>query len=263
MNNNDQAQFAKDVYQVPESKPELLDTPQLDDTTVSQKFAEIARHEISRTFNDMTQKLEMYADGIQEEVVTPVEVFTPHPDALHLRSKAKVVNEARTTRHKELTEIQTKHGFAKILSPRLIVGTFDSEKSKKLKQAILHDLINQDSKSGDVIYPFDPEVTERKFFHLSYADYDEFFHQQVSVVRSKDFTNSYAVTDYAIQKSSTFFDEVEGRVKNVSVTPSDEEIKNLKQAANLYHDYVMKKVYAKPVPTRRLFGLKSDHDLAA
>jgi len=269
MNNDDQAKFAKNVYQVPGQQSEHFETPQvdsaveLDDATIDQQFAEIEREEVRLKFEEIALEISRLAAGDIEPQPAPVETNTMHPDAAVLLMHGRNVKAKRAERHAGLVDIQTKRGLGSIVTNRFAVNSFDSEKSIKIKQALLHDLINQESNFGGEIYPADPDVTSRKFFLLSTPDYDEWFHQQTSSVKSKDFTNSYIVTPHLIQKSSTYFDEVEGHVKNVSVIPSDGEIQNLKLAVAQYYDRVSKGIYDKPLVARRRFRSKNDYGLTA
>jgi len=266
MNNDDQAKFAKNVYQVPGQQPEYFETselidPEFDEATVEQEpAAEINRDEVRLRVEAIAREISMLAAGIVEPQPAPVETNMIHPDAAVLLMHGRNVKTKRNERHAGLVEIQSKRGLG---VNRFAVNSFDSEKSIKIKQALLHDLINRESVFGGDIYPPDPDVTSRKFFLLPAENYDEWFHQQTSPVRAKDFTNSYIVTPHLIQKSSTYFDEVEGHVKNVSVVPSDSEIQNLKLAVAQYYDRVSKGIYDKPLVARRRFRSKNDHDLAA
>ncbi len=140
---------------------------------------------------------------------------------------------------------------------------FRSKRVIDAQQVILHDLIEQESKIGSKIFPVDPDVTSRKFFYLPSDTKDEWFYQQISSVPAKNFTNSYVITPHGIEKSSTFTDPADGRVKNVSSIPDAVEIKSLKLAATHYHNHIAQKIYNKPTNARRRFGLKSDYDLTA
>ncbi|MDB5160375.1 MAG: hypothetical protein JWO99_638 [Candidatus Saccharibacteria bacterium] len=268
-NSNDQAQFAKDMYQFPSHKAEVSDTPELsDEQQVDRQFTDIAREETRLAFEAISKELAMVASGI--ELPKDVQIETPeiHQDAVEILHIGNSVKSMRETRHAELIEIQTKRGFTRIVGLALgttsgVSDTFKSKKALDTKQVILHDLIEQESKIGSTVFPTDPDVTSRKFFYLPSETKDEWFHQQTSPVPAKDFTNSYTITPHSIEKSSTFMDPVEGRVKNVSVVPDDTEVKNLKLAATHYHHHVAQKMYKKPTSSRRRFGLKSDYDLTA
>jgi hypothetical protein len=253
---NNQAQFAKDMYQVPAHQGEVIDTPEISDETVNRTFADIARHETQIAFDKISKELAMVASGTEIPKEVQVETIETHPQAVELLQIGNGVKAMRNKRHAELVEIQTKRGIAvRIIAPLLGSNTFDSKKAKLSKEALLHDLIEEESKVGATIFPSDSQVTSRKFFLLPSDNYDEWFHQQTSPVREKDFTNSYTVTRYGIQKSSTYFDTKEARVKNISVIPESDEIKNLTLAATQYHEHISKKVYEKPSSLRRRLGL--------
>ena len=269
-NDNNQAQFAKDVYQVPSHQTELLMTPETIEAPVQLPFTDIARKETLLAFEAITKELAMVASGIEIPKEYQIEVIETHPDAIELLTIGKSVKEMRDTRHAELIQIQSRRGLKTVLNPFFgnTLGVSDSFLSKKgliVKQEILHDLIDKDS-MVDGIFPVDRDVKSLKFFYLpsdTVDDAGEYFHQQVSAIPEKNFTNSYPITPYGIKKSSTFFDPIVGHVKNVSVIPDELEIKNLKIAATNYRNNISQKIYNKPITTRRLFGSKSDYDLTA
>jgi hypothetical protein len=92
-NSNDQAQFAKDMYQFPSHKAEVFDTPELSDEQVDHQFTDIAREETRLAF----------------------EAIETHPDAMAILGIGKNVQTMRKTRHAEIIEIQTKRGFSRIV----------------------------------------------------------------------------------------------------------------------------------------------------
>lgn len=270
-NNSDQAQFAKDVFQVPSHQAELLMSPEAIEAPVERPFTDIA--EATRlAFEAISKELAMVASGIEIPKEYQIEAIETHPDAIDLLTIGKSVQEMRDTRHAELIQIQSRRGLKRVLNPFFgntlgVSDTFLSKKGLNVKQQILHDLIDKDS-MVDGIFPVDRDVKSLKFFYLpsdTVDDAGEYFHQQISVIPEKNFTNSYPITPYGIQKSSTFFDPIVGHVKNVSVIPDELEIKNLKIAATNYRNNISQKIYNKPttITTRRLFGSKSDYDLTA
>jgi len=119
-----------------------------------------------------------------------------------------------------------------------------------------HILIERESKAGAVIFSPDPQVAQRRFFYLPTDTHDEWFHRQTSAVREKSFTNSYSIHPDGVRKSATYFDVIENREKNVSVTPSDEEVQDLIIAANKYEQYAREFVYSEtPTPLRGLMRI--------
>ena len=267
MNTNDQAQFAKDMYQVPGQKPEMsaIAVPEAAEVTpvfTERQSVDIARQEISTRFEEISKELARSAAGIERPVEVQAQTAEIDPTSMELLRIGDKHVEFRDKRHARLVDTQNKRGFGKIVGTLFSSNSFDSEKSLRTKEALLHDLIEQDGKIGLLSFPPDPEVTDGRFFVLPSETHHEWFYHQTSPNRSKDFTNSYIVTKYGSQKSSTFYDQVEGRVKNVSATPDDAEMKNLLRAAVLAHEHITKKANAKPT-SRRRFGSKNDDDLTA
>ena len=244
--------------------PEAIEEP------VERPFTDIAREETRLAFEAISKELAMVASGIEIPKEYQIEAIETHSDAIELLTIGKSVQEMRDTRYAELIQIQTRRGLKTVLNPFFgntlgVSDTFLSKKGLDVKQQILHDLIDKDS-TVDGIFPVDRDVKSLKFFYLpsdTVNDAGEYFHQQVSAIPEKNFTNSYPITLYGIQKSSTFFDPIAGHVKNVSVIPDELEIKNLKIAATHYRNNISQKIYNKPTTTRRLFGSKSDYDLTA
>ena len=271
-NNNDQAQFAKDVFQFPSHQADVLMTPEATEAPVERPVTYVAREETRLAFEAITKELAMVASGIEIPKEYQIEAIETHPDAIELLTIGKSVKEMRDIRHAELIQIQSRRGLKSVLNPFFgntlgVSDTFLSKKGLNVKQQLLHDLIDKDS-MVDGIFPADRDVKSLKFFYLpsdTVDDAGEYFHQQVSAIPEKNFTNSYPITAYGIKKSSTFFDPIIGHVKNVSVIPEDLEINNLKIAATNYRNIISQKIYNKPttITTRRLFGSKSDYDLTA
>jgi hypothetical protein len=124
-------------------------------------------------------------------------------------------------------------------------------------------MVDHELRSVTNIFPKDPDVTDLKFFFLPDEFGQKWYHAQTSKIPAKNFTNSYTITEFGIEKSSTFFDEGHGRTVNISTPVTQSEAKNLLVAAKNYYNELTGKVYVKKAAPRRLFRPKSDYDLAA
>jgi len=127
----------------------------------------------------------------------------------------------------------------------------------------IHNIVDRELRSVTNIFPKDPDVTDLKFFFLPDEFGQKWYHSQTSKVPSKNFTNSYSITEFGIEKSSTFYDEGYGRTVNISVSVSDQEARNLLVAAKNYYNELTGKVYVKKAAPRHLFRSKSNYDLTA
>jgi hypothetical protein len=136
-------------------------------------------------------------------------------------------------------------------------------KALNKKQITIDKIIERESAVGGKVFSADPDVTEVKYFFLPDEQGHKWYYQQTSPVRSKNFTNSYLVTEFGIEKSSTFFDEQTGRTVNVSTPVDESEARNLLTAAKKYYAEVTGKVYVKKPASRLLFRSKSNDGLAA
>ncbi|MBC7564606.1 hypothetical protein H7100_00015 [Candidatus Saccharibacteria bacterium] len=138
-----------------------------------------------------------------------------------------------------------------------------STNTSSAPRSTIDKIIEHESKVGAKVFSSDPDVTDVKYFFLPDEQGHKWYYQQISTVRSKNFTNSYSVTETGIEKSSTYYDEQLGRIVNVSTTVDDAEANNLLIAAKKYYSEVTGKVYVKkPIPRFR-FGSKNAHDLMA
>lgn len=265
MNINDQAQPAKDMYQFPMQSIEtgsvdIVLENELSDEQVDRRFAAIAREEVSRSFDEITRELAMVASGVEAPVVSPIEVITLDPHAAELLQLGSEIQSKRQAHLQESTEVaQKKRLFHRSMTAFFSISPTESKKTKKTPVEIMHDLIDYESnvvaKISDDIFGIDSYVASRKFIYMPNEHYDEWLLRQKSAVKSKDFTNSYLIRPTGVEKSSTYFDEVEGRIKNVLMIPSEAEIIHLKKAAGTYHVEVSNKIYTKPSFAQRRLGL--------
>lgn len=265
MNINDQALPAKDMYQFPMQSIEtgpigVVLKNELSDEQVDRQFAAIAREEVSRSFNEITRELALFASGIEAPVVSPIEVLTLDKHATELLQLGSEIQSKRQA-HLQIStdESQKKRLFYKTMAVFFSNGSTEFKKTKKTPAEIMHDLIDYESnvaaKISDDIFGIDLQVASRKFIYIPNENYDEWLLRQKSAVKSKDFTNSYITRPTGFEKSSTYFDEVEGRIKNVLMIPSEAEIIHLKKAARAYHVEVSNKIYTKPSFAQRRLGL--------
>jgi len=251
----------KNVFQVPAtqsseslSAPETLVDEGMSQAEVDRNFAKIAREYVSETYNQMTQDLEMSLSGYETRQVAPVEIASPHPVAVELLQIGAELKARRAKYHESLVEAGLVARF---------LGKIIAKDPASIAQPSIEKIIEHESKIGAKLFPVDPDVTEMKYFFLPDETGDKWYHSQVSQVRHKHFTNSYAIQEYGIDKSSTFFAEHHGRFVNVSLPTSDEEAQNLLIASKKYYTEVTGKVYVKKPAPRLRFRSKDDHDLAA
>lgn len=248
------AQPPKDMYQVPASRSEAesfsvpLETKiLLIDEVVDQRFEAIAHEEVRLSYERITHELALSASGVESPYLEKPEIINVHPGATELLHLGTAIRELREKRHQEIVKgVKTKRLYKKVISALFSGNPATPGSLKVSKETIFQELIERESRIGGEIFTADAQVASRKFFYFPNDDYDEWFHQQASAVQAKHFTNSYIVKETGIEKSATYFDETEGRVKNVLVVPSDDEIENFTKAAQLYHSAV-----------------KDDYDLAA
>jgi len=146
---------------------------------------------------------------------------------------------------------------------KVLFTTNGASKPSNKPQATIDKLIERESKVGGKVFSADPDITEVKYFFLPDDQGHKWYYQQTSPVRSKNFTNSYLVTEAGIEKSSTFFDEQLGRTVNISIPVDEPEALNLLIAAKKYYSEVTGKVFVKKAASRLRFGPKSNYDLTA
>lgn len=218
MNINNQAQFAKDAYQVPvQSSQEVYsDTLQDNDPAEGQDFAEIAR----RYVDDQFEEIARAEENREFDAVTGGIEFEPTPAIEKLLRTGRLMQELRRE-------------HPSIKSP-----------------------VDLESKSEKCIFPNDPQVIQRQFFYFPVDGRDEWFLRQSSTARAKSFTLSYDVTPQGVQKSATYYDAIDGREKNVIVAASDKEIHDLSVAATRYEEYARQFVYSETWPLLSRFVRK-------
>ena len=251
----------KNVFQVPATQNgESLNVPLtsvdagMSDTEVERNFTTIAREYVSETYNQMTQDLEMSLSGYETRPVPTVEIASPHPVAVELLQIGAELKARRAKYHESLVEAGIVARF---------LGKLIAKDPSSIAQPSIEKIIEHESKIGAKLFPLDSEVTEMKYFFLPDEAGDKWYHSQVSAVRHKHFTNSYAINEYGIEKSSTFFAESHGRFVNVSLPTSEEEARNLLIASKKYYTEVTGKVYVKKPAPRLRFRSKDDYKLAA
>jgi len=267
---NSQNQFQKNVYQVPASQSgESLNTSGASveaapSTTVNQKFEAIAREYVRDTFNQMTQDLEMSLSGYEVREQPPVEISSQDFTAIEILQVGEGMKAHRSNHRETLMEsARTKRIFGRIIAALV------AKQPTEALQPTLDKVIDHESRIGATLFPKDPEVLDLKFFFLPGVDIetgtevDMWHHHQTSLVPSKNYTNTYKITESGIKKSSTFVDERLARTVNMSSIPSEVETYNLLIASKKYYAAVTEKVYLKKAAPRFSFGSKSDHDLAA
>lgn len=247
MDNN---QFQKNVYQVPTTlRGESLSretTPianEMSQAEVDQRFSTIAREEILQAFRQMTQGLD---DETQN--LPTVELAPPHPAALELLHIARDLQERRA-RH--LTSL------LKRVEEMGIIGRTKVRLTEKNAATILNPtieaIIDEESNLGVDLFEHDPDVTSIKYFLHD----NEWFHEQHSAIPEKRFTNKYEVTESAILKSSSFFNQQIGSVVTRTVLVDEAEARNLLIASKKYYEKVTGTVYVKSPAPRFSFVSKN------
>jgi len=247
MNNNDKPHAVNDIYHVPTTLLETesfgIETVPPSDEVVEQQFNDIVREEVRLSFDEMTQNLARFASGEIEQPLATVETnLEVNTHAMEIIRIGESLNELHA-RHlaQRATVVRNEHFIGKL--SRVL---FSREPSplvplQKVTDLAVHKLVEPELKVVPPFFQVDAEVTGRKFFFLD----DTWYLQQNSAVKSKNFTNSYQAHPRGVQKSATYFDENEGRVRNVSVPAAHQEVVILKQAAKHYHDAVRVGIYEK------------------
>jgi hypothetical protein len=260
------------MYQVPAPKHgESFDAPApaetqdvssvLTDEAVRQRFDDIAREEIARAYNEITQDLEMSLSGYETRKQPQVEVLSQHPVAMELldignnieRYRAEYLDSFKTAKKNPLKKVAGKLLGTNAKGPAPSYGT----------------LVDRESRHATKIFPKDADVSTVKFFYLpDERGTPQWFHEQHSHVPAKKFTNTYTVSEYAIAKSSTYFDPRYNKFVNSPAYVSDQEAQNLLYASKKYYEEVTGKPYVKLAaprlrPEQASEPVKSDFDLAA
>jgi hypothetical protein len=247
--------------------PPVVDAPVdavLSDEEINKRFDVIAREEISLAYDKMTQDLEMSLSGYESREQPKVELMSPHPIAEQLLQIGNDVEEKRNEYHESLVETAR---FKRAI--RKVLGLLFTNPATESPKPTLESIIEHESRLGAKLFPKDAEVSKVKFFYLSEMDprsgqkVQKWYHTQESTNVAKSFTNSYEVSLYGIEKSSTFLDPRQGRMVNVSVPVDEPEAQNLLIASKSYYQEVTGKVYVKAAAPRFRFRSKSDYDLAA
>jgi len=261
MNNSDQPQSAKDMYQVPTTLSETvsidIETPEQPQVVIDRQFDDIVRDQVRLDFEEITKELALSAAGI-ESPYTPAEKveLAPNPHTVAILDKGGDITSRRMQRHaEEVAFAQSKRLFRKVTSTLLSHDPSADTPLSLSQQATIEYLAElEDSVAGQRAFPIDrkiePDVKTRRFFFLPDGRDDVWFMQQISSIRSKNFTNSYKIRPHGVEKSSTYFDEFEGRDKNVAIMAAHDEIMTLKAAVAYYHREVIEKIYTKPVGSK-------------
>lgn len=244
----------KDTYQLPASRLETDSFSEpfeaqlpLSEEAVNQQFKDIAHEEVRLSFERITQEIALSASGIESPYIDTPEIIHPHPIALRALQLGDGIKQIREKRYeKSIKRAQRKRLGESFLSALLGENSSASRNPKLSPDDVLEDEVSRELRVVGELHVRDAQVKSQKFYYYPNDIHDEWFHQQVSTVRAKNFTNSYIVKETGFEKSSTYFDETEDREKNVLVIPSDAEIENFINAAQRYHDAV-----------------KDDYDLAA
>lgn len=237
-------------YQIPQVSYEA------DQPTTEEAFADIETSYIKHEFDAVTNQIET-------EAAVPIRVHATEADAKtnELKAEYPVAHELRRIGH-ELQILRQKQAeslgigrkknvFKRVVSALLTNDTAMTADSYHSK------MIERESRIGASLFPRDNEVTSMKFFYLPNEQHDEWFHQQTSPNKLKNFTNSYIVSEATVHKSSTYFDVIEGRTKNILVVPDELELQHLLTAATRYYSEVTGKVYVKPAAPRLRIGRPS------
>jgi len=257
MNNNDQPQSAKDMYRVPttllETAPFDIETPEQPQEQIDRQFDDIVREEVRLSFEDITKELALSAAGIESpNYVAESPEFEANPHAVEILEMSNEITERRIQHHAEIVALRKR----KLLIGAMMTKLFGDNsgpviKSGSTEQATIGHLAQfEDSKVGQTTFPInrkvEPEVKTRRFIFLPDGSDIVWHMQQTATIKAKNFTNSYKVRPHGVEKSSTYFDEREGREKNVAVMADDSEVLTLKAAVTYYHREVIEKIYTKP-----------------
>jgi len=257
MNNNDQPQSAKDMYRVPTTLLETasfdIGTPEQPQVQPERTFDDIVREEVRLSFEDITKELALSAAGIESpNYVAESPELEANPHAVEILELSNEITERRTQHHAEQVALRKRKLMIRAMMRKLFGDNSGPViKSGSTEQATIGHLAQfEDSKVGQTTFPIDrkiePEVKTRRFILLPDGQEVVWYMQQTATVKSKNFTNSYKVRPHGVEKSSTYFDEREGREKNVAVMADENEILTLKAAVTHYHREVIQKIYTKP-----------------
>jgi len=252
MNNNDKPHAANDIYHVPttflETESFDVDAVPMSDEVVNQNINDIEREEIRLSFNEITQDLARFASS---EIEPPLPSFETTPEVYpHIMDIIQIGDSVKALRKEHVAGLAARMKSLGTLS-RIMTALVSSNPSSvgpkvASNEAIEDDLVNRENAVVSMGFPADKEVTNQSFF----LHKDIWYMQQASPKPEKNFTNSYAVYPDVVKKSSTYYDQQEGRVKNVLVTAEHAEIITLKTAATRYHNEITKKIYKKTTRPR-------------
>jgi hypothetical protein len=253
MDNN---QFQKNVYQVPASPSgESFEAPvaplamEMSQEEVDRRFLKITREEIALALNKNQQDLEMSISGFEDRSVPEVELSTPHPIAIEIGKIAVDLQERRYVYLEYLINRAKSMGLAERALLKLKLSPKDVD---FYFHPTLDKIIDRESQYGKELFEHDADVTEIKYF-LHESDW---FHQQVSPNKVKNFTNKYEVTESTILKSSSFYNPYVGDVTR-TVYVDDAEAQNLLIASKKYYQKATGHVYVKTPAPRFRFESKN------
>jgi len=255
MNSN---QFQKDVYQTPSSRngeafSEVSQQSQAAEPVTSERKEShaIEREAVLRAFNSAP-------------VIAPIEISPMQSIRSEILEVGRGLKKYRAEQHAEFIErSKPKSKFGRLLMSLV------SNSSTQTAAAKVEKSLDEESEIGGAFFRKSADVTSIKFFLLPEKDpmtnqeIDIWHYNQESLVRIKQFTNSYKITEDYAEKSSTFYDERIGDIVNRSSIPSELEMHNLLIASKKYYAAVTEKPYIKSAAPRFRFGSRSDYDLAA
>lgn len=254
------------MYQVPSSPSgESFDVPaaplavETSKEEVGRQSLKITREEIALAYklayNKNQQDLEMSIAGFEDRTLPDIELSKPHPIAMEIGKIAIDLQERRYIYLEYLINRAKSMGFAE----RALLKMKLSPKDRDFYfRPTLDKIIDRESEFGKELFEHDADVTEIKFF----LHQTEWFHQQQSSRKEKNFTNKYETTEHTILKSSSFYSPHVGEVTR-TVHVDDHEARNLLIASRKYYEKSTGSVYIKTPAPRLRFGTKSNHDLAA
>jgi len=256
MNNND-IQPAKNMYQFPTNTSEVdslsAQNSQTSSEQIDRQFNDIAREEVRLSFEEITKELARSASGDIEPPHPTIENgLELHPHAVEILRIGADIEALRAEYGAELAaRVRGRRALAKLANVLFSNNPAPASLLRDYDAGTSHGFANVESDTVEMRFPSDPHVYDQKFFFLPDSGNHKWYMQQTSTVKTKNFTNSYTVRPDGVEKSSTYYDEREGRIRNVSVTAAHDEILTLKTAATRYHSQVTQKIYKKTTGPRR------------
>lgn len=259
------SQDQKDMYQVPttlsvESSSALSPVGEIesDRDITTEQLVTVERQHVIDAFGQIVRSDDMHDMWHETRSLPQIETVRPHPTAVEL---SQVSAEIRQHRDAHLASVAESERISTMVG-KIVTRLFSESPLRASRDPISHFIEQEHKLASTKIFPKDRDVTELKFFYLPDGNLDIWYHSQVSPIQSKNFTNSYTVRRTGVEKSATFYDEQQSRMANVSVMADETEMQNLLRASKLYAE-IVKEMYRKKSASRRKFGSRNDHDLAA